>query len=557
MNHLAGYADSWPASGTVRFRTGRSHNRQTRSALAVCADAAHRRAAARRRAHRQPWATAGFIGNSHLSGWARRLMKRPHMPPFATASRAPLRVSAPALPHADAPVRPSKPRLLVLDRDPSVARVVERLAAQLGFELVPSESVGSAVQLLARTPVTVALVDARTTGEEPAALLARMHAAAPGCEVVLMGSRADGVTAVDAIRHGARDYVQKPFDPERLRRVLNHLCEEAGRRAHIFALEAQVAEQTEWCGMIGRSAVMQDLFSLIQRLSAHTRHVLITGETGTGKGLAAAAFHAAGPRRQQPVVRCRLDDAAGEDFLDLPPGSTLLVDDVADLSAAQQARLLDLLVRIDAADSSTDSAVIAVTNRDLASEAAEGRFEPALLERLNAVRLALPALRDRRDDIPYLTAVFVRECGRRLMKSFDGLTPYAERTLLQAHWDGNVRQLRHVIERACMLADGRRLSERELSGAAAGGGDAAAPPLHTVGVQGMPLGLRGRRPAGGAPMHLDQMEREHIVDTLQKVAGNRMAAAKALGISRRALYRRLERHRITQAPVRRPRQHAL
>src|SRR5262249_39057131 len=153
----------------------------------------------------------------------------------------------------------------------------------------------------------------------------------------------------------------------------------------------------------------------------------------------------------------------------------------------------------------------------------------------------LPPLRDRREDIPYLTAAFMRECAQRMRKPMSGLTPPAERLLFQAKWDGNIRELKNVIERACMLSDGNLVSERELAGAFGPETQAVPSP-------------RARTTDNGAqkteaPAQLDEIEREHILDVLRQVNGNRMAAAKVLGISRRALYRRLERHNLAdEAP---------
>jgi two-component system response regulator AtoC len=192
--------------------------------------------------------------------------------------------------------------------------------------------------------------------------------------------------------------------------------------------------------------------------------------------------------------------------------------------------------------------VIAATNRDLRAEVAAGRFRGDLFYRLNVVEVMLPPLRDRREDIPYLTAAFVRDCSARVRKPIHGLTPQAERVLLNARWDGNVRELKNVIERACMLADGTLLSERELAGA--------------FGPEGQPRpsgsAAKSRHAGEGAPATapLEEIEREHILEVLRQVNGNRMAAAKLLGISRRALYRRLERHHLAaEAPpaaLRRP-----
>jgi len=180
-----------------------------------------------------------------------------------------------------------------------------------------------------------------------------------------------------------------------------------------------------------------------------------------------------------------------------------------------------------------DVAVIAATNRDLRAEVAAGRFRGDLFYRLNVVDVALPPLRDRREDIPYLIAAFMRDCSARMRKQLNGLTHGAERLLFNARWDGNVRELKNVIEKACMLAEGALVSERELAGAFLSAQPAA------------PSGGHGdaARPADG-PGALQTMERDHILEVLRQVKGNRLKAAKVLGISRRALYRRLERHQL-------------
>jgi DNA-binding NtrC family response regulator len=170
--------------------------------------------------------------------------------------------------------------------------------------------------------------------------------------------------------------------------------------------------------------------------------------------------------------------------------------------------------------------VIAATNRNLRAEVAAGRFRGDLFYRLNVVEVELPPLRDHREDIPYLTAAFMAECAQRMQKPLTGLTPAAERLLSNAAWGGNVRELKNVVERACMLAEGSLIAERDIEGHL---GPARAP---------------GQIGQGRAPSALRAVERDHIVDILRRVNGNRVAAAKMLGISRRALYRRLERHQI-------------
>jgi two-component system response regulator HydG len=382
--------------------------------------------------------------------------------------------------------------------------------------------------------------------------------------VILMTGFAAVDSAVEAIKLGAREYLTKPFDFERLRQVLTETRDELLRRAHLVALESQVARQLEFCGMLGRSPAMQDVFRLVQRMAPHAKVVLISGETGTGKELAARAFHQAGPRRGRPFVTVNCSAVVDTLFeselfghvrgaftgaveskpglFEAAQGGTLFLDEIGELPITVQAKLLRALEngevqRVGSLQPrKVDVAVIAATNRDLRAEVAAGRFRGDLFYRLNVVGLTLPPLRERREDIPYLTAAFMRECASRLKKPLTSVTPSAERLLLEERWDGNVRELKNAIERACILADGAMLTERELAGAIGAEAHAGA---HRRGAEAPAV-----RDGDAVPAALQDREREHILDVLRQVNGNRMAAAKLLGISRRALYRRLERHQI-------------
>ncbi len=448
----------------------------------------------------------------------------------------------------------ARPTLLVVDDEAPVLRLIERFAAKTGFDVATCESGSEAMQLLARKPADLAMVDLRMPDVNGLDLLRQIRRAVPGCEVILMTGHASVESAVDAIKLGAREFLTKPFDFDSLRKVLAGIRDELSRRAQVVALESAVARQLEFCGMLGRSPVMQEVFSLIQRLAPHAKAVLLSGETGTGKELAARAFHQAGPRRTKPfiTVNCSAVVAtlfeselfghvrgaftgaveAKSGLFEAAQGGTLFLDEVGELPLTVQAKLLRTLEfgevqRIGSLQTRrVDVTVIAATNRDLRVEVAAGRFRSDLVYRLNVVEVELPPLRDRREDIPYLTAAFIDDCAERMRKRLTGLTPGAEQMLLDAHWGGNVRELKNVVERACMLAEGNLITEREIEG------------------------NLGPAPAGSqtaqtrAPAALEAVERGHIVDILRQVNGNRMAAAKILGISRRALYRRLERHHI-------------
>jgi DNA-binding NtrC family response regulator len=346
-------------------------------------------------------------------------------------------------------------------------------------------------------------------------------------------------SAVEAVKLGAMDYLTKPFDMQRLRQLLAGVRGEADARRAVFELEGEVAQRVEFCGMVGRGPAMQDLFDLIRRLAPHARTALVTGETGTGKELAARALHACGPRRETPfvVIDCRTADDALFDGDVIAPadGGTLFLDEVAELPMAAQARLLRLIENGEVHRTSSveplrvDTRIIAATNRDLRSEVAAGRFRTDLYYRLNVAEVMLPPLRHRREDIPYLTAAFVKSFAQRFDKSLTGLTPSAERLLADAPWDGNVRQLRNVLERACMIADGVFIGEAQLAGVMA---QLQAPPRTPLSAGTM----------SEAPVPLQEIEREHIVRTMEQVRGNKAVAARLLGISRRAFYRQLERH---------------
>jgi len=374
-------------------------------------------------------------------------------------------------------------------------------------------------------------------------------------------------SAVEAVKLGARDYLTKPFDLPRLRQLLAAVREETAQRRDVFALEGDLAERLEFCGMVGRGALMQEVFALIRRLAPHVRSALITGETGTGKELVARALHKLGPRstRRFVTVNCSAvvetlfeselfghvrgaftgatDHKAG--LFEAADGGTLFLDEVGELPLPVQAKLLRVLEegevqRVGSLEAKrVDVRVIAATNRDLMADVAAGRFRNDLYYRLDIVEIRLPPLRERREDIPYLTASFVRSCAQRFSKPLAGLTPGAERLLASAPWDGNVRQLRNVIERACILAESDLVSESELAGSMQE--QAPAPAGAWAGTVGRPAARDTETPAP-----LVEVEREHIVRTLKQVRGNKAVAARLLGVSRRAFYRQLERHGLHQ-----------
>jgi two-component system, NtrC family, response regulator HydG len=365
-------------------------------------------------------------------------------------------------------------------------------------------------------------------------------------------------TAIEAVKAGALDYLTKPFDLARLQGLLVSVREGIRRRERLLAADADVARQFEFHGMIGRSPAMQELFDSIRRLAPHVRTVLVEGETGTGKELVAKALHQLGPRQSKRFITVNCSAVVETLFesevfghvrgaftgatetkvglFEHADGGTLFLDEAGELPLPLQAKLLRAVEhgevqRVGSLETrKVDVHVIAATNRDLRAESAQGRFRADLFYRLSIIEIHLAPLRERPDDIPYLTARFVRECADRLKRPITGVTPSAERLLQHEPWLGNVRELRNAIERACILSDNKILSERDLLNALAST-HASAPASATLPPLDPPPD----------PNAFSTAQRAHIERVLRKVSGNKSAAAKLLGLSRRSLYRWIDR----------------
>jgi DNA-binding NtrC family response regulator len=455
------------------------------------------------------------------------------------------------------------PVLLVVDDDSQVVGVLSRFAQRVGFEVVTSSGGASALELLRQRGADVALVDLHMPDVGGLDVLRTIKETHPDCHVILITGFASIETAVEAVKLGAMDYLSKPLSFSRLEELLVSVREDIDRRRSLLEIEADVARRLEFCGMTGRSPVMQELFGLIRRLAPHLHTALIYGETGTGKELVARALHDTGPRRDKPFIVVNGSavseasfeaelfgcvagayaggSAARPGVFDLAEGGTVFLDEVGELPLAVQARLLRViefgtLHRVGSLEERrVDLQVIAATQSNLRAQVAAGRFRSDLFYRLNVVELSLPPLRDRKEDIPYLTATFVRDCAGRLGKPIRGVTASAEALLSAAVWEGNVRELRNVVERACLLSDGEFLSERDVS--------SAMPPAAARRIVSGPVAEMPRPAAADNEdaQLLSTVEREHILRALQRAGGNKKAAARMLGVSRRALYRRLER----------------
>jgi DNA-binding NtrC family response regulator len=456
-----------------------------------------------------------------------------------------------------------KPLVVVIDDEQGILDVVGRFAQRAGYEAITCSNGRDGIAQLQARKADLVMVDLRMPDVGGLDVLRAIREIDPRCQAVLMTGYASVDTAVEAIKLGASDYLSKPLDFARLEQLLAGVRDDLERRRNLLTIDGDVARRLEFCGMIGRGPVMQELFGMIRRLAPHVRTALVTGETGTGKELVARGLHLMGPRRDRRFVTVNCSAVVETLFeselfghvrgaftgatenkpglFELADTGTLFLDEIGELPLNVQAKLLRVLElgeihRVGSLEPRRVNVhVVAATNRDLRAEVAGGRFRSDLYYRLNIVEVKLPALRDRREDIPYLTAAFMREMSERLQKPLVGLTPGAERLLGAAAWDGNVRELKNVIERACIMADSDFITERELA------------------LSMPPVAYATPRAAGPAPARehaaeaqpaddlLVTVEREHIQRALLRAHGNKKAAARMLGLSRRALYRRLER----------------
>jgi DNA-binding NtrC family response regulator len=462
---------------------------------------------------------------------------------------------------------PDRPRTLVADDQRDVREALRLLLKAEGFEAVLASSPAEVIQAAATSELDVALLDLNfsrdtTSGREGLDLLARLRDLDPTLPVVVMTAWASIDLAVAAMRQGARDFVEKPWENRRLLAVLRtqvELARALRRGARLEAENRLLRAGDGW--LIAESPAMRQVLELIERVGPSAANVLITGENGTGKSLVARALYAISPRARNPFVTVNtggLSESVFESELfghvrgaftdakedrvgrfELADGGTIFLDEIANISLAQQARLLRVLEtgefeRLGSSRTrSVDVRLLSATNADLRQEVAGGRFRQDLLFRLNTVEIHVPPLRDRRADIMPLAEHFLVQHARRYRQrpgpaavaaDEAGALGFAEdavQALLAHQWPGNVRELDHAVERGVLMAKGARLRATDLG---LGGGG----------------GLPGPAPLEQLP--LEEVERVLIEKALARYGGSVSQAAHALGLSRSALYRRIEKH---------------
>jgi len=456
------------------------------------------------------------------------------------------------------------PRVLIADDQQDVLDALRLLLKGEGYAVETATSPALVLEAVDSRDFDALLIDLNyardtTSGREGLDLLEKLRALDPTLPVVVMTAWASVDVAVESMRRGARDFVEKPWDNARLTSILATQVElsRALRRGQRLEAENRIlrgsgAERSDRAGrMIAESAAMRPVMDLVERIAPSEANVLITGEHGTGKSLMAQVIHDLSPRVQEALVtvntgalsetvfeselfghvRGAFTDAKDERVgrFELAHRGTLFLDEIANITPAQQAKLLRVvetgeLERVGSSRTrQIDVRILSATNADLQDEVESGRFRQDLLFRLNTVTIHLPPLRERREDVPLLADRFLARHAERYRKQLAGFDPAAMKALLAYPWPGNVRELDHVVERGVLMARGESLAEDD-------------------------LGLSGAAAASVAPrleeMTLEEAERVMIQKALERHGGNVTDAARALGLSRSALYRRLEKYDV-------------
>ncbi|MEM6333596.1 MAG: sigma-54 dependent transcriptional regulator [Planctomycetota bacterium] len=446
-------------------------------------------------------------------------------------------------------------QVLVVDDEVDHAEVMAEALRRLGHVCTLVHGRTGAIEELSHGQFDLVVTDLKM--EDDTAGFDVLEAARdrqPQAETIVVTAHGDVPTAIEAVKRGAFDFIEKPVDLDLLRARCTKAIEAVFQKAENRSLRDRLDDTLGFDGLIGRSAAMRQIVTTLKQIAPSDASVLITGESGTGKELIAQAVHHHSNRSGKafvPLNCAGLSESILEDELfghvrgaftgaekdregrfEYANHGTLFLDEIGDMPAAMQAKLLRVLesgevVRLGSNNPRhVDVRLVAATHHDLDALVADGTFREDLFYRLAVVRLHLPPLRDRPDDIPLLVDHFVGQFAEAMNKPAPKVSEAVQRTLMTQPWPGNVRQLRNTVQNLVVMADGDTIEPRHLPpNLKAGDGDASSP-----------------GPAVEGAMSLDQLEKQAIRNALQSTSGNREQAAKILGIGERTLYRKLKEY---------------
>ena len=434
-----------------------------------------------------------------------------------------------------------------IDDDQGTLDFIKAALKQQPVEILAQTDADTGLKMVLDRRPQVVLLDLMMPRINGLDVLDRIVEAAPETEVILITGHYSTESAVEAIRHGASDYITKPVNVNVLRDRIGKLVAETKQRQAALRLDTELLKTYQFEGMIGRSPLMLQVFATIRRVAPHYRTVLVTGASGTGKELVAAALHRLSPVSNNRFAVCNcsavvetlfeselfghvrgaftgaVQDKAG--LFEYAQGGAVFLDEIGEVPLEMQSKLLRVLENreIQRVGSpglkKVDVRVVAATNRNLRELIAEKKFREDLYYRLSMVEIELPRLADRREDLPLLERFFIDQFAEQYRKPIKGVTPRAQIVLARYSWPGNVRELKSVLGNACMMAEGEMIDVRDVPERIRAG---AAEPSKEDPHELLPLA---------------ELERRHVLRVLEQVGGNKVQAAKILGINRATVYR--------------------
>ena len=438
--------------------------------------------------------------------------------------------------------------ILVVDDELGLRHTLTLILQAEGHVVRSASDGATALERLGESPADLIISDVRMPGLDGLAFLERYKEMGGSALVIMMSAYGDDEAALEAIRRGAYDFIAKPFRADQVLLVVRKAIEREGLRREVAQLHDELVALRAPTGIVGRSPKLAQALTLADKVARHPSTVLVTGESGTGKELIARHIHDASPRASRPFVAVNCAaipealleselfghakgaftgaTAERQGLFEEANEGTLFLDELGDLPISLQVKLLRALQegevrRVgDNASRTVDVRVVAATARDLETDVAEGRFRSDLYYRINVMRIHLPALRERSEDVPELVRHFVDRFNRRLGLHVTGVSATAMRALVEYPWPGNVRELENVVERAMVLTDGPQLDVEQLPTLAGPSAPGDATPS--------PLDLSVKR-------RTEELERVLIKEALERTRGNRTRAAKLLDLSHRAL----------------------
>jgi DNA-binding NtrC family response regulator len=444
-------------------------------------------------------------------------------------------------------------KILVVDDETSILKLLKEALTQWGYQVTCVSTGTEALEAIRTELFDAAITDIRMPEMTGLDILREIKRHDESIEVVVMTGYPTIASAVEALKEGAYDYLSKPLILDELRHLMARVTERRFLKGEVQSLRARLGEELSVNELVGNASLMQRVKEIIGKVAATGSPVLIEGESGTGKELVAAAIHRLSPRAKGPFIPVNCSaipedlleseffghvrgafSGAVSDALGLFRGAndgTIFLDEIAELSPGLQVKLLRVLQEMQVRPvgstkaHSVDVRVIAATNRDLDRSIADGRFRQDLYYRLNVVRVSLPPLRARRDDIPALVNHFLRRYNRRFRRDVKGITPDALAALTAYEFPGNVRELENVIERAFAMGAREQITFADLPAL----GNAISIPATSA-------------TASGTVPRLADVEKDLILRALAFYKDDKEAAASALGISRRTIYRRLKEY---------------